>query len=419
MRIFLFYIFSFILFSFLPKSIQATVWDDVNLWNEDYEARFSHWIASDLVREDIFSNPSSPYFGIKVDCADTAYALRAIFAFENQLSFGIRDPRSKRKNTLITNRQNSYDHISSKTDRLIKMINDIGETVGTENLSHYDSYPISIASINPGSLFIYKIQGANNTFIRHTYIIKGVNDNGSFDVLYSTQSLKYSKLPLMRRKEKDFEELPIAYFGFKRFRSIDMMFKGIDQLPQYAMASNEQYEMAQKLDVDDFFKQVRLTHSKVSTNAASKFVKTFDTLCDEAKSRVEYVNQGVQYLKLIQNKCMNYDEYDSYSTPVKDSILKGLFQKLARTFQDSLSDGSINQIPYSYQSFYELIFEGKMEDRTELLRYCNIKYAPNKEIDLAELFYRINANLISSHPNDSLEARWGEDVTRTNCKVWY
>ena len=404
---------------FRVDALFASVWDDVNFWNEAYEEKYAEWIRSENVSTTIFSDSNSKYFGIHTDCADTAYAFRAIFAFENQLPFSIKNPSGGRKSFYITNRTRSYDKITSPEKRLIAFINDIGESVGTESLSHFDTYPIAINSINSGSLFLYKIDGKFNTFIRHTYIIRDVNDNGSFDVIYSTQSLKYSKLPLVRNQEKDFEELPFSPWGFRRFRWPNLLGQPIEKLPIVLKASNEQYVMAAKLEANDFFNYVRKTLSTVVENNDQRFIKAMQTLCHEAKSRVEYVNQGVLYDEEIKHRCMNYDEYDSYSTPVKDSMLKNAFKKVAYFYNESLKDGSFEKIPFSYQHFYEIIFENSLDNREDLKTFCEIKYASDYSIDLADLYQRVNADSISSHPNDSLAARWGEDGPRTNCKIWY
>lgn len=408
-----------LLILFKVDALFASVWDDVNFWNEAYEEKYAEWIRSENVTTTIFSDINSKYYGIHTDCADTAYAFRAIFAFENNLPFSIKNPSGGRKSFYITNRATSFDKISNPEKRLIAFINEIGESVGTESLSHFDTYPISIESINSGSLFLYKIDGKYNTFIRHTYVIRDVNDNGSFDVIYSTQSLKYSKLPLVRNQEKDFEELPFNPWGFRRFRWPNLLNVPTEKLPKELNASLEQYELATKLETHDFFNYVRKKLSTIVENNDQRFIKALQNLCYEAKTRVEYVNQGVLYNEEIKHRCMNYDEYDSYSTPVKDSMLKNAFKKVAYFYNESLKDGSFEKIPFSFLHFYEIIYENSLDNREELKKFCEIKYAQNYSIDLADLYQRVNADSISSHPNDSLEARWGEDGPRTNCKTWY
>ena len=71
--------------TFSSINIQAAVWEDTQSWSLEYEQKFSAWMQSPAVKENMFTSASSPYYGINTDCADTAYALRAIFAFENKL----------------------------------------------------------------------------------------------------------------------------------------------------------------------------------------------------------------------------------------------------------------------------------------------------------------------------------------------
>jgi hypothetical protein len=77
--------FCFLFLFFISFNIKAAVWEDNQVWSLQYEEDFSNWMQSNAVNENIFSDPKSPYFGVSTDCADTAYALRAIFAFESSL----------------------------------------------------------------------------------------------------------------------------------------------------------------------------------------------------------------------------------------------------------------------------------------------------------------------------------------------
>jgi hypothetical protein len=63
---------------------------------------------------------------------------------------------------------------------------------------------------------MYKIKARFGNFIRHNYNIKSISDIGTFDVIYSTQANKAKKLPLIRRKNYDFDKLPSSPWGFKK-----------------------------------------------------------------------------------------------------------------------------------------------------------------------------------------------------------
>jgi hypothetical protein len=64
----------------------SAVWQTTRQWTSADEARYSNWVEQSF-RRDIFSSPSSRYYGMQTDCADMAYTMRAIFAFEKWTSF--------------------------------------------------------------------------------------------------------------------------------------------------------------------------------------------------------------------------------------------------------------------------------------------------------------------------------------------
>ena len=56
----------------------AEVWQTNSQWNDNYKEDFKTWIKTN-VDTDMFTSRTSPYYGIKVDCADVTYALKAVF----------------------------------------------------------------------------------------------------------------------------------------------------------------------------------------------------------------------------------------------------------------------------------------------------------------------------------------------------
>jgi hypothetical protein len=117
---------------------------------------------------------------------------------------------------------------------------------------------------------------------------------------------------------------------------------------------------------------------------------------------------------------MNYEEFDAYSTPARDQALKELFEKFQLSYTDMISEGSMNSIPPQILEFSEIIFKNKSVANDDLLLSCPINYRPGISINLATLWKRINDGLLSGHPNDTVELRWGETSRgKTKCKRWY
>lgn len=404
-------------------SAQAIIWEDTRPWTLQDEEEFSRWMQSGAVHESMFTDSKSRYYGINTDCADTAYALRAIFAFEHKLPFAITNPSGSRSGKTINNRQTNYDYLKTPEQKLVKLINDIGESVGTENLSFYDTYPIQLKSIRPGSMFTYKIKARFGNFIRHAYNIKNINPVGTFDVIYSTQANKEKNLPLIRRKEREFENLPHSPWGFRKFRWPEHLGKDLSAIPSELGASMEQYDLATTLGEKEFFKLVRKTVASVSESHAERVVRSLNAACVESVARIDYVNQAIDHLKSTNNACMNYEQFDAYSTPARDKALAEMYEKLDSSYKDAKKAGELNLIPPTTLGLVEEILDQGIfasRDESQALKdFCAIEYKTGTKISMKTLYKRILSNDLSSHPNDTVEVRWGEKGKKTNCKRWY
>lgn len=402
----------------IPSLLPAAVWKDSNLWSLEHEEAFSAWMISANVHETMFTDKNSKYHGINTDCADTSYALRAIFSFENSLPFAIKEPSGSRTSTTFNNRSSKWDRLPTPEKRLVAMINEIGESVGTENLSMFDSYPLAIEAITPGSLYMYKIKRQNGMHIRHSYNIKAINDVGTFDTIYSTQANKMQKNPLIRKKNYEFSYLPNAPWGFKRIRWPEHVGQSLDQIPVELGVSNEQYAMAKQLGEKAFFKSVKKQLATSSETANERIERLFNLLCKEVNTRITYVNEAAVELKKSNGQCMDYEKFDAYSTPARDRAIREIFEKLEDAFREAKEDGPVaKDQPYLLT---QSLFSTKAERMDELLNACPINYRENMTISLATYRARMIAEKVSSHPNDSIEARWGESAARkTKCKAWY
>ena len=138
-------------------STQAAVWSEVNQWSPAFEARFNEWVLTEW-RADFFSRKtlpngqSNPYYGMRMDCADTVYSMRIVFAYENRLPFVIQDPTASGKT--ISNKMSRWDG-QSEINRLRNFLWYMYGVVSTRSLPN-DTYPIAINrdSVRPGSLML-------------------------------------------------------------------------------------------------------------------------------------------------------------------------------------------------------------------------------------------------------------------------
>lgn len=394
----------------------AQVWQTQKDWTWQDEEDYSQWIRTDIANKDMFVSKSSPWYGISADCADASYALRIIYSYEKGLPFAFRNPSGARgKNATISNETNKFDKHPAGTKRVVAFINYLGLSVGTESLSYNDTYPTAINSINAGTLFTYKIK-TRNGHVRHSYNIKDISEIGTFRLLYSTQAIKKDKLPMRDTWDKSLVNLPHGVWGFKRFIWPGYHMKKASAYPQSWKRSTEQLDLVNKYG-KNFFNYVQKTLAKVDEDPKQKLTRLFKGLCDEAQSRIKYVDQGLKFREQIRNRCMNYSEYDIYSTPARDKALKGAFTKLQDelVLLESLAGDSQYEVIKSI--FSEFI---STSDQESLLEMCAIEYRQGHRIDLSELWNRISKGLLSSHPNDKVELRWGETRSgATRCKKWY
>jgi hypothetical protein len=405
--------------SFNSYHAGAAVWEDSESWSVQYEQKFALWMQSSAVREGMFNDPHSPYYGVSTDCADTAYALRAVFAFENKLPFAITNPSGSRGDVskTLNNKSNKFDYAGPENKRLVAMITEIGDSVGTENLTRYDTYPVAIKSITPGSIFTYKMAARFGKFIRHTYNIKDINPVGTFDVVYSTQANHASHGDLLRRRDREFENLPNDPWGFRKFRWPDQLGKDLSVIAPELGASNEQYELAQRMDTRTFFKYVGSVLATTTESSGERLSRVFKAVCQESQARVGYVNEALAYLQTSGNACMDYEHFDAYSTPARDLALKEMYEKFQQAYTEAKNLAGVDPQIYAFADY---IFRGRGSVQADLLAACPINYRSGMTIDMATFWSRMSKDRLSSHPNDIVEVRWGEKTSPlTKCKRWY
>ena len=411
-------LFSFFILTLSLSNLQAAVWEDTQSWSLEYEQKYIDWVSSIAVREKMFTDKNSPYYGVNTDCADTAYAFRAIFAYENKLPFAITNPSGSREpSKTLNNRTSKFDYAGPENKRVVALITEIGDSVGTENLTRFDTFPMAIKSITPGSLFTYKMKARFGKFIRHTYNIKGINPVGTFDVIYSTQANHEKKGDLLRRRDREFENLPNDPWGFRKFRWPEHIGKDLSAIPAELGPSTEQYTLASQMDTRTFFKYVAKSLATTTETSGDRLNRLFKAVCQESQARIEYVNEALEFLKQTNNACMDYQKFDAFSTPARDGALKEMYLNLKQAFVDAKTQNSGDP---QILAFADYIFNKKGAVQAELQAACPINYRAGMTIDIGTLWSRMDAGRLSSHPNDIVTVRWGEVTSPlTKCKRWY
>jgi hypothetical protein len=375
------------------------------------EILYSNWVK-DRVPQDIFSNPQSPYYGIKTDCADAAIALRAIYAYENQLSFQF----VENEGSLITEKTTRFDNISNQSiERLKAFIAFIGENVGSEVLAKDNTYPIELKGIRPGDLYITRWQNAKGQLTRHVYIIKDILPTG--DLLLFSSTTPRAVRPFLPRKGmplRIFKERP---FGFRRFQAKLNGNVAKEQLENY---SNMQYE-ALKLGEDKFFKLVKETLQNTADTLELNIQRRIENVCVALTTRVDVVEMALEAKLDLGKRCFSKDQYDEYSSPSRDRNIIQDIERLRYGYKTIVKNGmSVDLDPTTKLGLDYLIGENESTEALEAIKgLCSVGIDISLDrrviMNISSFYKRYNAALVSSNPNDHLEARWGLERSKGIC----
>ena len=90
----------------------------------------------------------------------------------------------------------------------------------------------------------------------------------------------------------------------------------------------QQSKLANSWGEDEFLKYVKriLTTKKEDIDITLK--RKVNDLCNLTNQRIEAVAEALNYKSKIKNRCFNYNEFDIYSSPMMDYVLKKNFNYL-------------------------------------------------------------------------------------------
>ncbi len=407
--------FFILIFTILSSFSHAAVWETTASWNDEYKANYREWVKNE-VTTDYFSNPDNKYYGVLVDCADVTYALRAVFAFENGLPFKVKNTlyRKGHRYKYWTNEISKYDKYEDSKKRFIKFINYIGEWLGTYSLVINDSYPLEVSKINSADIYSYKKE-TDSGYTRHAYNIKAITEAGNFQLIWSNQQRKLEGKPMKYAEWSKLKERPFKFqWGFRRFNFPDDYSLEIEKREDYGI---DQFSWAKELDEKAFFKKVKKIFKVRDETPDTNLTRQLKNLCEFANERVEVVKSGDKFRGKIKNRCMDYTEFDNYSTPSRDSRFFDMFKELEETINAYKSAGLSGQIEIKLLNDVESIFDEKKPDTKK----CPVTYKKGaKSLSLKAIYYGLKSKKFSSHPNDNIDRRWGKSVgKKTDCKTWY
>lgn len=403
-------ILTLIIFIILHSLAYASVWDGKKPWKIEDLDNYAQWVK-DSVKNDIFSNQDSPYYGVATDCADLIYALMAIYSFENNLYFQI---RINSEGQTIDNLTTSFDHIENEQKKLVSFLNFVGRSAGTYSLARYNSLPISIENIKEADIYITQFLSDNKP-TQHTYLIKGLIPTGHFE-LYSSTTPQMVR-PLNIRRGFPQHEIEDAPWGFKRAMPYYLVKEITNNKEAYKELFNDsQYQLLYK-NRGRFFNEVSHILQKEEDSLNNNINHQLFNLCEMLKARKFEVGLAREKIE-GKNQCLSRSQYDLYSTPTRDNNLKVAFNRLLVGYKKMTKDQNLlEQIDPELQEILNYFIQknDSYETRSKITTFCSIEI-DNKKYNLYDFFIRQYKSLISSNPNDPYLTRWGLDNQKSKCK---
>lgn len=384
-------------------SAQATVWDSFYTWDQQWEEKYSDWVNTSW-HQYIFTDADSPYNGIPNDCADAGYAMRAIFAFENNLPFAIIDP-TRNSTKPITNQMSRWDKLPAGVPRLKAFIAYLAGIVYTGSMPQ-DSVPVALTkeALIPGIIFVKPRV--------HSYQIKDWSPQGipvtiNSTTPYSVKDMhKYISFPAYIP-----EDMTNFSDGYRRFKRPDELYKMTSSLPGFSL---EQFITSEALnfnsvDFNDFI------IGRTATEKETVEVKTrrlMFNICYSSYNRASVINESTNYFYKIQNEgrsCMNAKEFDQYSTFSRDKRLKEYFVRLQQYIAQTKNFKG-ESFPLKAYALDIFVNDPKQyqRNRKQFLKFCTIPYDSGKILDVREVWQRLRFDLLVQNPNTTRDWRWGD-----------
>jgi hypothetical protein len=408
----------------ISLSASSSVWEakpGLN-WDAYWDIKFQKWVKNE-VEGDFFKKLGGKYKDLPLDCADAFYGLHIYFSFKNSLPWKSAGQKWNRRDNYPTgysNEMTNWDNLRSPNDRVASLIEFILGRLGTESLANLDTYPVSLNDVKPGDMYMYKY-GSSGSYTRHAYIIKDVNSDGTFDVLYGTQ-LRAKKLWALGRVGAEYlqHKPDLIEWGFKRYKNNQDSEVPASKIP---VSNYEQYEVAKRVTETQFFDYVNTVLRIFEETPSKKTSRLLNGLCRSLRAREIVVNDAIEWQEENPRKCMKEQSYDAYSTPSRDLGIKKKFEQLGGYYEKLKRENLESKISARYKRIIEAIFNSYGTSR-DVEKFCSLSVGNSQlgyeSVNLANFYRGLKSLDVSFHPNDNLLRRWGFNSGRkTRCKQYY
>jgi len=344
-------------------------------WTIEEERRFENWVEKNIT-EDFFIRHRIP-----TDCADAVYAIRWIYARMEHLPAAATTKEGK----LIGHWSTDWKHLPTHPDwdqdeRFRAALLYLLPKTWTGTLP-FDTYPVRISpdSLTPGTLFLVTES--------HTGIIGHVFLDGSYvhplQTWESALPVKVQKLTsrylLMAKPESK------AGSGLVKFRWPVPENGGWKYLPikEHPFYSEEQYASGFSRGYADFAEAVARKIDPATYSSMEKLVRVLGTTTRLLKERVPIVLKGHQ--ECLNGGCPEGSElWEIQSTAGRDETIVLLIDHLSQIIESNHLDRDATK---------------------KMMEAISIEISKDRSVTFSHLYQ--SYLWLSSHPEDSIEARWG------------
>ncbi len=381
-------VFGFLIF--LAFNLNASVWTVTEKWTDEIEKQYSNWV-SEKWTNDIFKNPDSDLVGLKTDCADATYTMRAYFAYLKRLPFSFH----RFDGTIVNQNTSQFDKITDPLGRFRAFLNSMYDLTSTYTLSK-DTFPIPISReyLIPGTIYLspgihsYQITGLDEFGIPNTLSSTVPKDDR---ILFNHYGFPFY-LPQEFQKKSD---------GYRSFRKID------------DLNSSEQFELSKKSNGDFIeFQKLMIKKLALKTEPFERRIKRIKgNLCFFSRERAVLVADAYVKHFARNNQCFGPAEFDDYSTYIRDKKLKNYFVEYKKmTHEPEWQNTTTEAKKILLSSFLREIPDSDCTIETSL---------PRKPVlSLADIYEALESSALVSDPNATMAQRWGVDPYKPQCPIY-
>ncbi|NCN41978.1 hypothetical protein GW916_12105 [bacterium] len=374
----------------MPFLAHSSVWENENSWSPQWERAYQNWVSENWTK-DYFNKPG-PFKGLKFDCADLVYTMRAVFASQNGLPFAVNDPTGGGR--LISNSMSRFDNLDSNA-RKRAFVKYLFGVVSTKSIPD-DTYPAAVnrTTLSSGSVLLADEKS------HHSWTVRKFLPSGIPYLLFRSRPAKTEMFRRIEYPSMGFTFPnglnPERHAGFRNFRSVSDLTKSVWNVSGYSL---EQYQ----IPYDSWRSRMQQKMAQRGESAEEMLSRLLDSACRGSEERVEAVQEGLNHLKKLDREgrlCMNSSEYDDFSTPSRDKRLVGNYEDLVRSYQGLRAQGQLGEGKYA-KIATGLLF-GQVSTG-----YCDINVPGVGRLNLGQVIAAGLERRFSGNPHDSARARWG------------